>query len=259
MCLGFNPHAPDVTWFVPVWKDKPRDDEGAALPDKGPTFTQGGGGKPGIRVGEDCYVPGNVAADYRPMNAAKLVPAGSDIAMNLHYTPNGKALTDHIKIGVTIAKEPPVRRYVSLGTSSPQAPKEFAIPPNDPNWASPPAEATFNQDVELVFMEPHMHARGKDMKYTLEYPDGRKEVILNVPRYDFNWQLGYKTSVHAPKGTKLVVDAHFDNSVNNPANPNPNRTVYYGEMTWEEMMLGFFGVVVDQNVDPKTILTTQAH
>ena len=239
MCLGFNPHAPDVRYFAPVSKDKPRDGEGAALPDKGPTFTQGGGGRRDIRVGR-LLRPGNVVADYRPMNTAMLVPAGSDIAMNLHYTPNGKTLTDHIKIGLTIAKEPPMRRYVSLRTSSPQAPKQFAIPPNDPDWASPPGEATFNHDVELVFMEPHMHARGKDMKYTLEYPDGLKEVILNVPRYDFNWQLGYKTSAHAPKGTKLVVEAHFDNSANNAANPNPNRTVYYGEMTWEEMMPALF-------------------
>ena len=107
-------------------------------------------------------------------------------------------------------------------------------------------------------MLPHMHARGKDMTYTLEYPDGRKEVVLNVSRYDFNWQLGYQTSIQIPKGTRLRVDAHFDNSANNPANPNPNRTVYYGEMTWEEMMLGFFSVVVDPGVDPKTILTKPA-
>jgi hypothetical protein len=99
-----------------------------------------------------------------------------------------------------------------------------------------------------------MHARGKDMTYTLEYPDGRKEVILNVPRYDFNWQIGYQTSIQVPKGAKLHVDAHYDNSKNNPANPNPNRTVYYGEMTWEEMMSPFFGVVVDRDADPKKIL-----
>jgi hypothetical protein len=93
------------------------------------------------------------------------------------------------------------------------------------------------------------------MKYTLTYPDGREEVVLNVPHYDFNWQLSYKTSIRVPKGTTLRVDAHFDNSRNNPANPNPNRTVYYGEMTWEEMMLPFFGVVVDPDVDPKTVIS----
>jgi hypothetical protein len=237
-----------------MWKDKPRDAEGSALPDKGPTFDGGGGAKPGTSAAEDCYVPGNPAADYRTVNAAKLVPAGSDIAINLHYTPNGKAHTDHLKVGFTIAKEPPERRYISMLKQAPRDPKIFAIPPNEPNWQSPPSEVTFARDVELVFMMPHMHARGKDMTYTLEYPDGRKEVVLSVPHYDFNWQIGYQTSIHVPKGTKLRADAHYDNSPNNPANPNPNRKVYYGEMTWEEMMAPFFGVVVNRDADPKNIL-----
>ena len=254
MCLGFNPHNPDVQYFVPMWKDKPRDEDGSALPDRGFTFDGGGGLKPTTSAAEDCYVPGNVAADYRPFHAAKLVKAGSDIALNLHYTPNGKALKDHIRIGFTIAKEPPQRRYISILKQAPMSPKVFAIPPNDPNWQSPPVEVTFARDVELVFMMPHMHGRGKDMIYTLEYPDGRKEAILNVPRYDFNWQIGYQTSVQVPKGAKLRVDAHYDNSANNPANPNPNRTVYYGEMTWEEMMAPFFGVVVEPDTDEKKIL-----
>jgi hypothetical protein len=254
MCLGFNPHTPDVQYFVPMWKDKPRGEDGSALPDTGRTFDGGGGLKPGISAAEDCYVPGNVAADYRPLHAAKLVKAGSDIALNLHYTPNGKALKDHVRIGFTIAKEPPQRRYVSLLKQAPMSPKVFAIPPNDPNWQSPPSEVTFARDVELVFMMPHMHGRGKDMTYTLEYPDGRKDAILHVPRYDFNWQIGYQTSVQVPKGTTLRVDAHYDNSANNPANPNPNRTVYYGEMTWEEMMAPFFGVVVDPGADERKIL-----
>ena len=250
MCVAFVAHKPDVKYFVPNWNDKQRDEDGSALPDKGPTFT----GAPA----EDCYVPGNAAIDYRNLNAAKLVPSGSDIIMSLHYTPNGKAVTDHVRIGFTLAKEPPKRRYISFNMSSPRDPKQFAIPPGDSNWESPPAMVTFRQDAELVFMLPHMHARGKDMKYTIEYPDGRKEVVLNVPRYDFNWQLGYLTSVHVPKGAKLRIDAHFDNSENNKFNPNPNRTVYYGEMTWEEMMLGFFSVVVDQDVDPETIISRQS-
>jgi len=252
ICLGFNPHTPDVEYFVPEWQDKDRGEDGSALPDKGPTFGRSNGR---IRsMAEDCYLPGNIAADYRGVNAAKLVPAGSDIVLNLHYTPNGTAVTDHVQIGFTVAKEPPERRYVSLSSSAPTNPKLFAIPPNEPNWQSPPAEATFDQDVELVYMMPHMHVRGKDMTYTLEYPNGGKEVILNVPHYDFNWQLGYDTSIKVPKGTKLRVDAHFDNSPNNKFNPNPNKTVYYGEMTWEEMMFPFFGVVVDKNADPKKVI-----
>lgn len=254
MCMGFNAHRDDVKYFVPLWKPKERDADGSAIPGKGPNFDGGGGLPPGVNAASDCYLPGNPATDYRTVNAAKRVPAGSDIALNLHYTPNGKTVTDHVRIGLTVAKEQPARRYISANVSAPLDPKLFAIPPNDPNWQSPPAEATFIQDVELVFMMPHMHARGKDMTYTLEYPDGRKEVVLSVPKYDFNWQLGYQTSIKVPKGTKIRVDAHYDNSVNNPANPNPNRTVYYGEMTWEEMMFAFFGVVVDSHAPPAPIL-----
>lgn len=255
ICLGFNPHTPDVKYFDATWEDKQRDQDGAAIPAAGPTF--GRRGTFGRSMAEDCYLPGMVVADYRPFKAAKLVPAGSDITLNLHYTPNGTAVTDHVRIGFTVAKDPPERRYVSLSSSAPIDPKLFAIPPNDPNWQSPPAEAVFNQDVELVFMMPHMHVRGKDMTYTLEYPDGRKETVLSVPHYDFNWQLGYDTSIKVPKGTKLHVDAHFDNSANNKFNPNPNRTVYYGEMTWEEMMFPFFGVVVDKDADPKKIVKSR--
>jgi hypothetical protein len=258
ICLGFNPHTADVEYFNPVWQDKERDAEGSAIPGEKPTF---GPATPGGRfrsMAEDCYLPGNPAADYREFHAAKLVPAGSDITLNLHYTPNGTAVTDHVQIGFTVAKEPPLRRYVSLSSSAPMDSKHFAIPPNNQNWQSPPAEVTFNKDVELVYMMPHMHFRGKDMTYTLEYPDGRKEIVLNVPHYDFNWQLGYSTSIQVPKGTKLHVDAHYDNSVNNKFNPNPNKTVYYGEMTWEEMMFPFFGVVVDKNIDPTKIISSQS-
>ena len=254
MCLGFNPQTPDVKYFEPLWQDKERDENGSAIPGKGPTF---GPAHPGrfTSMAEDCYLPGNFAADYRDFQAAKLVPAGSDITLNMHYQPNGTAVTDHVQVGFTVAKEPPQRRYVSLATTAPMDPKVFAIPPNDGNWQSPPAVATFNQDVELVFMMPPMHFRGKDMTYTLEYPDGRKEIVLNVAHYDFNWQLGYTTSIQVPKGTKLHVDAHYDNSPNNKFNPDPNKTVYYGEMTWEEMMFPFFGVVVDKNADVKKIVS----
>ena len=254
ICLGFNRHNEKAKYFEPVWESKARDEDGSAIPERGPTFTLGAPSPQGPQsMTEDCYVPGNPAADYRPFNAAKFVAAGSDIGMTLHYTPNGTAVTDHIQIGFTVAKAPPERRYVSFAISAPNEGK-FAIPPNDPNWQSPPAEIKFAQDVELVFMMPHMHFRGKDMTYTLLYPDGRKEIILQVPHFDFNWQLGYNTSIKVPKGTILHVDAHYDNSPNNKFNPNPNRTVYYGEMSWEEMMTPFFGVVVDKDADVKHIV-----
>jgi hypothetical protein len=94
------------------------------------------------------------------------------------------------------------------------------------------------------------------MTYKFVYPDGRTETLLSVPRYDFNWQLGYHlaTPIKIPKGTKLTVTAHFDNSANNKFNPDPSRTVYYGDMTWEEMMYPFFSVVVDKSVNPRSVI-----
>jgi hypothetical protein len=266
ICTTFIPHNPNVPYGVSYWQQKERDGEGSALPDKGPTFfgrqvdKDGKPAPPGTPSGaaDDCYLPGNAVADYRDMNAAKLVPAGSDMVFNVHYTPNGTAVTDHVKVGFTVAAKAPERKYVSLSTTASPDPKTFAIPPNVSNWQSPPAEATFMTDAELVYMMPHMHVRGKDMTYTLIYPDGRKEVVLSVPHYDFNWQLGYWKSVQVPKGTKLHVDAHYDNSANNKFNPNPNKTVYYGTMTWEEMMFPFFGVVVDKSVDPRKIIRAGA-
>jgi hypothetical protein len=136
-------------------------------------------------------------------------------------------VTDHVRIGFTIAKEPPQRRYIALSTSSPSDPAHFAIPPNTANWEAPPAVVRFDHDVELVGVMPHMHVRGKAARIELAYPDGRTDTILNVPRYDFNWQLWY------------------DNSAANKFNPNPNATVYYGDQTWEEMHFPSYGVVLD--------------
>jgi hypothetical protein len=267
ICVGFAPHKEGVQYGRAVWVNRERDEQGAALPEKGPTFGRRPADLQNMDPGDrailqevgagdpqaDCYLPGNPAADYRPANAAKLIPAGWDITFNLHYTPNGTPTIDHVKVGFTVSNEPPERQYVSLLFSSAVDPKVFAIPPNDPDWPSPPVDITFQQDVELAFMMPHMHFRGKDATWTLEYPDGRKQVVLSVPRYDFNWQLGYNTAIQVPKGTKLHVDVHFDNSPNNKFNPDPGRTVYYGEMTWEEMNSPFVGVVVKRGVDVKQL------
>ena len=258
ICVYFKPHTADVEYNKPVWYDRPRDGNGAALP--AAAGINGRGIPPSITAGsngiEGCYVPGQLSQDYRTHGAAKLVKAGTDIVFQMHYTPNGKDVTDQPRIGFTVAKSEPQRVYVSFGISSPSDPKSFAIPPNDPNWESPPAEVTFTDDVDLVWMFPHMHVRGKDMTYRLVYPDGTSETVLSVPHYDFNWQLGYDLArpVHVPKGTRLVVTAHYDNSVNNKFNPDPTKTVYYGDMTWEEMMFPFFSVVVDKGADRKGLI-----
>src|SRR5262249_26780164 len=122
LCLAFKPHTPDVKYFEPAWAPKERDEEGAAIPGKGPKF----GGRVNCIAGsnglEDCYLPGMPYDDYSIHRAANLIPAGWDMMINLHYTPNGNAVKDHVRVGFTLAKEPPERRYVSLLSSAPQDP-----------------------------------------------------------------------------------------------------------------------------------------
>ena len=254
----FKPHTPDVVYFKPEWSNIPRDEDGNAFPYKKGARPFGGSvlQRVGTATVEASYVPGISASDYRIYGAGKLVPAGTDIVLSMHYTPNGNEVLDHSKLGFTIAKKEPDRRYMTFAISSASDADTFAIPPNDPNWESPSAEATFEEDCELVWMQPHMHIRGKDMSYTLEFPDGRKQNILSVSHYDFNWQLGYELAqpIKIPKGTRLVGRAHFDNSPNNKFNPDPNRTVYYGNQSWEEMMQPWLAIIMDKKLDPAKIL-----
>jgi hypothetical protein len=286
VCLSYVQHTPDIEYFKPVLpRAILRDENGNEIrttggqrgaPATGARGDQRGGGAEqrggagvpgggviaaifgrsnGTALIEECYEPGRPPADFRPLNAAKLIPAGTDIAVNVHYTPNGAPVTDHVRIGFTLAKDTPKRRYIAMSTSSPSEPNQFAIPPNNPNWQAPPAVVTFDQDVELVGLMPHMHVRGKAAKFDLEYPDGKKETILNIPRYDFNWQLWYDTAIKVSKGTTMKVYAWYDNSANNKFNPNPNATVYYGDQTWEEMHFPSYGLVLnDLNIDPRRVI-----
>jgi hypothetical protein len=264
ICLSFRPHSPDVVYGVPVFNkpDIRRDDEGVEVLKPGQRSPQQRPAAGQNVVGgaiEECYEPGRGPADFRSYGAAKLIPANTDIWINLHYTPNGVGVTDHVKVGFTLAKEPPKRRYLALSGSSTQDRDQFAIPPGDGNWQAPTAEFTFAEDVELVGLMPHMHVRGKSATFYLEYPDGRSEIILDVPKYDFNWQQWYDTSLKIKKGTKLRVIAHYDNSPANKYNPDPTKTVYYGDQTWEEMHFPSFGVVVDDlTLDQRKILARPA-
>jgi len=185
-------------------------------------------------VGEDApiHVPGT----------AKRIPAGSTLIFQVHYTTNGKAGRDRSRIGLVFAKEPP-QREIRTGLISNAV---FAIPPGDGDHQVE-AEATFSDDVKIWSMHPHMHLRGKDMTYTATYPDGRTEILLRVPKYDFGWQTDYWLAqpLSVPKGTKIRVSAHFDNSPANRANPDPKATVRWGDQTWEEMMIGFFTYTVE--------------
>jgi hypothetical protein len=257
ICFNFKPHTPDVEYNVPVWDEKPRDENGLEAPrPKGSVIKRSKVSR--VTAGSNlqtCYVPGMPTMDFRGLHAGKLVPAGTDFVFVFHYTPNGKEVDAHVQVGFTVAKEPPQRKFVTVAGTSVTDSDSFAIPPNAPNWESPPMVVNFLEDAELVWMMPHMHLRGKDMTYQVVHPNGDSEIELSVPHYDFNWQLGYQlaTPVKLPKGTRLIGTAHYDNSSNNKYNPNPNQTVYYGDMTWEEMMAPFFGVLVDRSIEDKKV------
>jgi hypothetical protein len=192
------------------------------------------------------YAPGLQEQKFRP-GTALLVPAGSDIVFQLHYTANGNAATDQTKVGVVFAKEPPAKRIVTLTATN----AKFAIPPGDPNYQVE-SNFTLKDDSELIWFMPHMHLRGKDFEYRAVYPTGETQTLLRVPKYDFRWQLEYEEAAPLvlPKGTRIECTAHFDNSPNNPANPDATKEVRWGDQSWEEMMIGWFGVAIDAQADP---------
>jgi hypothetical protein len=184
--------------------------------------------------------PGEMPLVLAP-GLAKKVPAGSRLVFQMHYTPNGKEQTDLSSVGLIFAKEPPKHRI----WVEPVIRQEFIfgldwIPAGRDNYAME-TTYTFEQDAHLTGFMPHMHLRGKDFLYEAIYPDGKKEILLSVPRYNFNWQSAYRCAepVAMPKGTVLRCAAHFDNSAKNPNNPDPARIVRWGDQTWEEMMIGW--------------------
>ena len=186
-------------------------------------------------------VPGRLYGEFEE-GVARKIPAGTDIVLQMHYTTIGQVVTDQTEIGVVLAKEPPAKLRAEGGGSIPNT--TFAIPPGDPNYEVT-GKLTFNRDTYLSSLYPHMHVRGKDATYTVVYPDGREEVVLRVPKYDFNWQLSYKLAEpkFLPKGSTLKVTMHYDNSTANRFNPDPTATVRWGDQTWEEMMLGYYGTI----------------
>ena len=186
------------------------------------------------------FAPGEQPKVFPP-GTAKLVKKGSKLTFQLHYTPNGEATTDRSYVGLIFAKTP-VRKVALTGTATNAS---FVIPPGDGNYEVR-SSWTAKEDVRIIDLMPHMHVRGKDFIYTAVYPDGRSEVVLQVSKYDFNWQLLYqfKEPLFLPKGSKLDCVAHFDNSTKNKYNPDPTKEVRWGDQTWEEMMIGWFDYVL---------------
>jgi hypothetical protein len=212
--------------------DKPPDPTPKLTRD--PSRKELGGGLGGL-------VPGRLYSLYED-GVARKIPAGADIVLQMHYTTIGQPITDQTEIGIVLAKEPPAKLRAEGGGAIPNM--GFAIPPGDPNYEVV-GKQTFDRDTFLSSLYPHMHVRGKDAQYSIIYPDGREEVVLRVPKYDFNWQLSYKLAepTFMPKGSTLKVTMHYDNSTGNRFNPDPTATVRWGEQTWEEMMLGYYGTI----------------
>ncbi len=225
--VEIRPSAPEVVHHLLVFISLPPSDPRAKQ------YKAVGGGLNGYFAG---MVPGQGAIAF-PEGTAKLLPKGATLVFQIHYTTNGKEAVDHPRIGLKFADAPP--KY-ELQTKA-AATKFFSIPPNAGNHEISATYTLFNKS-RLISLNPHAHVRGKAFRYELFYPDGKSEVILEVPRYDFNWQMEYVLArpIDVPAGTRLKVTGWYDNSKENPANPNPNKAVRFGEQTWDEMMIGYF-------------------
>jgi peroxiredoxin len=187
--------------------------------------------------------PGDTAL-HLPPGTAKYVPAGSKLVFQMHYTPNGQARKDRSLVGMVFAKEPP--QYVTR--TIPVLNAGFRIPAGADNYKVESRRA-FKEDTLVLGFMPHMHLRGKDFLYEAVYPDGHKETLLSVPRFSFGWQSNYRLAepLRVPKGTVIHCVAHFDNSANNPNNPDPTKAVSWGDQTWEEMMIGWMEYAVERH------------
>jgi len=279
LCFDFEKHRPTTVYDMYEWMEVPRDEEGVArnsgrrlgagegtvvTREVGSTEEKRRQGRTILRGGtEFCYLPGLPYEDYRPANAGVFVPAGSDMTVSIHYTANGLTVIDRSRIGFTVAKAPPPKKFVPQGGAEDQGEAvpvvrkegigELAIPPYEGNYLAPLQEYTVLRDVELVWVRPHAHVRGKSVQYKLIYPDGREEIVLSVPRYDFNWQLTYRTSLKIPKGARMLVQFAYDNSANNKYNPGPSKWVYRGDQSWEEMGSPYMGFLVDRAASEKDL------
>lgn len=225
-----NIHEGTESWMR---SEAPVIDDGCAVDDNGLL--------PGAKQGElgsliSSFLPGR-GPDVYPPGTARRIPAGASLRFQIHYSrTTGKPETDATSVGLIFAKEPPrqVARRIDLGNHM------FRIPAGDPNHKVTECH-TFQKDMYITSLTPHMHLRGKSMMISVTYPDGRKETLLNVPDYNFHWQITYRAAkpIFVPKGTRLEITAHFDNSRNNPLNPDPNTAVRWGSQSENEMMDGW--------------------
>jgi mono/diheme cytochrome c family protein len=204
------------------------------------------------------YAPGS-SPDMWPATMAKYIPAGSDLVFQMHYTTSGAATSDQTRVGLRFSKQAPPERVLTLQLTN----DHFVIPPGAPDYRVE-ARGTLPNEATLLSFFPHMHLRGKRFEYNLVSEPHEKsgdhggessprfEPLLRV-NYHFHWQMSYRlaTPLHLAAGTELQAVAWFDNSRNNPHNPDPEAAVRWGEQTYDEMMVGFFDVAVDAHLDKR--------
>ncbi|MCM8538010.1 MAG: hypothetical protein NE334_18860 [Lentisphaeraceae bacterium] len=192
-----------------------------------------GGGTRGFFAG---LVPGQSYTEYPP-ETGKILRGGSWLKFQLHYTPNGKAVMDEISLAIKFLDEPPKKQIRTVSAFN----ARFVIPPRTKNYVVK-SKFKFPVKATVLAFSPHTHLRGKSFKYELLLPNGKKQMVLDVPNYDFNWQIRYilKTPLKVPAGSQMLCTATYDNSAENPANPNPNVSVRFGDQTEDEMMIGYF-------------------
>jgi len=222
--------------------------------------------------------PGKGFERHHPGTAKRILP-GMYVQFNMHYQPSGRPEKDRSRLGLWFAKQPVKYEVLTKGVTDNVmvGGKEIGetrvvngrevrvrgripnIPPHADNWEIT-AETPIKEAITLYAFAPHMHLRGKDIKYTLVWPDGRKQVLLDVPKFDFNWQLHYELAepLKIPAGSKIHAIAHYDNSIKNRYNPAPDKEVFWSEQSWDEMFIPWFEYTVDSKLLTKTAATESA-
>lgn len=192
-----------------------------------------------------AYVPG-LRLSALPAGSAKRIPAGATFVFEVHYTPDGTPHQDLSRVGFCFVDPATIQNEV-VTTEVVKA--DFVIPPHESNAEFTAGSGLAPQDLTLLSLSPHMHLRGKSFRFEAVFPDKQREVLLDVPRYDFNWQTRYMLAEPRilPPGTRIVCTAAFDNSESNLANPDPEETVRWGDQSWEEMMIGYFDVLLPRD------------
>jgi hypothetical protein len=196
------------------------------------------------------FAPGQ-PPDIFKSGQGKLIPAGSDIVLEIHDMPEGKATTDLSRLGIVFSRTAPAERTMTLSAAN----QSFTIPPGEANFR---VDSTYTvpEDVTLLGLHPHMHMRGKSAEYRVVFPDGKRETLLSVPHFTWHWQLWYDLAepMKLSPGTKLECTEHFDNSRNNPENPDPEKTVGWGQQSFDEMMVCMFNVSFDAGITTRRML-----